>query len=98
MHIINVQKSSKAGTSTYYKSNEGLMVLLEKRLQSVKSFKLEMACVSKYLKYYPAEEVDFFCEHHSMEAIAKDIENDYVSVLKIDGNIVTIQVVKRHIL
>lgn len=37
---------------------------------------------------YPIEVVDFFCEHHSMEAIAKDIENSYVSVLKIDENIV----------
>ncbi|MEY8433994.1 GNAT family N-acetyltransferase [Lachnospiraceae bacterium 48-42] len=41
-----------------------------------------------YPKYYPIEVVDFFCEHHSMEAIAKDIENGYVSVLKIDENIV----------
>lgn len=38
-----------------------------------------------YPKYYPAEVVKFFCEHHSKCAIAKDIENDYVSVLKIDG-------------
>ena len=41
-----------------------------------------------YPKYYPVEVVDFFCEHHSMEAIAQDIEKCYVSVLKIDGNIV----------
>ncbi len=41
-----------------------------------------------YPKYYPAEVVDFFCEHHSMDAISKDIENGYVSVLKIDGNII----------
>ena len=41
-----------------------------------------------YPKYYPAEVVDFFCEHHSKDAIAKDIENGYVSVLKIDGSIV----------
>ena len=41
-----------------------------------------------YPKYYPVEVVDFFCEHHSMEAIAKDIENGSVSVLKIDENIV----------
>ena len=41
-----------------------------------------------YPKYYPTEVVDFFCEHHSKDAIAKDIENGYVSVLKIDGNIV----------
>ena len=39
-----------------------------------------------YPKYYPTEVVDFFCEHHSKDAIAKDIENGYVSVLKIDGN------------
>lgn len=41
-----------------------------------------------YPKYYPIEVVDFFCEHHSKNAIEKDIENSYVSVLKIDGNIV----------
>lgn len=41
-----------------------------------------------YPKYYPAEVVDFFCKHHSMDAIAKDIVNGYVSILKIDGNIV----------
>lgn len=32
-----------------------------------------------YPKYYPAEVVDFFCEHHSKDAILKDIENGYVS-------------------
>lgn len=41
-----------------------------------------------YPKYYPAEVVDFFCEHHSKDAVLNDIENGYVSVLKIDGNIV----------
>ena len=41
-----------------------------------------------YPKYYPIEVVDFFCGHHNMEAIAKDIENDYVSVLKINEKIV----------
>lgn len=41
-----------------------------------------------YPKYYPKEVVDFFCEHHSMNAIEKDIENGYAGVLKIDGNIV----------
>lgn len=41
-----------------------------------------------YPKYYPAEVVGFFCELHSKEAIRKDIENGYASVLKIDGNIV----------
>lgn len=41
-----------------------------------------------YPKYYPAEVVDFFCKLHNSDAIAKDIENGYVSVLKIDGNIV----------
>lgn len=43
---------------------------------------------SVYPKYYPVEVVDFFSEHHSMDAIKKDIEKGYVSVLKIDGNIV----------
>lgn len=41
-----------------------------------------------YPKYYPAEVVIFFCGYHSKSAIAKDIENGYVSVLKIDGKIV----------
>lgn len=41
-----------------------------------------------YPKYYPAEVVDFFCKIHNREAIAKDIENGYVGVLKIDGTIV----------
>ena len=41
-----------------------------------------------YPKYYPMEVVDFFCEHHSEDAIEKDIKNGYVSVLKIDGTIV----------
>lgn len=41
-----------------------------------------------YPKYYPAEVVDFFCELHSKDTISKDIENGYVSVLKIDEKIV----------
>jgi len=41
-----------------------------------------------YPKYYPMEVVDFFCGHHSEDAIEKDIKNGYVSVLKIDGTIV----------
>lgn len=41
-----------------------------------------------YPKYYPAEVVDFFCKLHNREAIAKDIENGYVSVLKTEENIV----------
>ncbi len=40
-----------------------------------------------YPKYYPAEVVDFFCEHHSKAAILNDIKNGYVNVLKIDENI-----------
>lgn len=41
-----------------------------------------------YPKHYPVEVVDFFCEHHSMEAVAKDVEDGCVSVLKVDGEIV----------
>lgn len=41
-----------------------------------------------YPKYYPTEVVDFFCEHHSKEAISKDIANGDVSVLKVEGKIV----------
>ena len=51
-----------------------------------------------YPKYYPAEVVDFFCKHHSREAILKDIENGDVSVLKIDGKIIaTGCFVEKHI-
>ena len=32
--------------------------------------------------------MEFFCELHSKEAIKRDIENGYVSVLKIDGNMI----------
>lgn len=41
-----------------------------------------------YPKYYPMEVVDFFCKHHSEDAILKDIESGHVSVLKIDGEII----------
>jgi GNAT superfamily N-acetyltransferase len=41
-----------------------------------------------YPKYYPAEVVDFFCEHHSKAAIKKDIEDGFVSILKVDEKIV----------
>lgn len=41
-----------------------------------------------YPKYYPTEVVDFFCAHHSKDAIAKDIESGCAGVLKIDGKIV----------
>lgn len=41
-----------------------------------------------YPQYYPMEVVDFFSEHHNKEAIAKDIEKGYVSVLKVDEKIV----------
>lgn len=41
-----------------------------------------------YPKYYPMEVVDFFCQHHSRDAIAEDIKNGYISVLKIDGTII----------
>lgn len=41
-----------------------------------------------YPKFYPVEVVDFFSNLHSMDAIRNDIENGYVSVLKIDGKIV----------
>ena len=34
-----------------------------------------------YPKYYPEEVVDFFCEHHSLENILRDIENGVVGVL-----------------
>lgn len=41
-----------------------------------------------YPKYYHKEVVDFSCTLHSKEAIAKDIENGCVGVLKQDGRIV----------
>lgn len=41
-----------------------------------------------YPKYYLKEVVDFFCEHHSKEAIEKDIEKGYVGTLKVNDEIV----------
>ena len=34
-----------------------------------------------YPKYYPKEVVNFFCEHHCRENIAKDIENGNINIL-----------------
>lgn len=41
-----------------------------------------------YPKYYPKEVVDFFCELHSRENIAKDIENGNAGILLADNQIV----------
>ncbi|MCD7837255.1 MAG: GNAT family N-acetyltransferase [Lachnospiraceae bacterium] len=41
-----------------------------------------------YPKYYPAEVVDFFSEHHNKNVIEQDIDNGNVSVLKVDDEIV----------
>ncbi len=41
-----------------------------------------------YPKYYPEEVVDFFCRHHNLKAITKDVENGNVSVLIVDGKII----------
>lgn len=41
-----------------------------------------------YPKYYPAEVVDFFCELHNKDAIAKDIENGCVKILEVDDKMI----------
>lgn len=41
-----------------------------------------------YPKYYPKEVVDFFCELHSRENIAKDIESGKAGILLVDEQIV----------
>lgn len=41
-----------------------------------------------YPKYYPQEVVDFFCEFHNMENVAKDIENGKVGILLENDQIV----------
>lgn len=41
-----------------------------------------------YPKYYPKEVVDFFCEHHCRENIAKDVKDGVVGVLLVDDEIV----------
>lgn len=41
-----------------------------------------------YPKYYPKEVVDFFCELHNRENIAKDIENGNVGILVVNDQIV----------
>jgi GNAT superfamily N-acetyltransferase len=40
-----------------------------------------------YPKYYPKEVVDFFCQHHNLENIQKDIENQRVGLL-VDNQII----------
>lgn len=44
--------------------------------------------VTVYPKYYPKEVVDFFCEHHSLENIVKDIKNGSVGILLKDNTMV----------
>ena len=41
-----------------------------------------------YPKYYPKEVVDFFCELHCCENIARDIESGFVGILRVDNEIV----------
>lgn len=41
-----------------------------------------------YPKYYPVEVVDFFCEHHCKENIAKDVEDGRVGILTVDDSMV----------
>ena len=41
-----------------------------------------------YPKYYPAEVVDFFCEHHCKENIARDVNDGKVGLLVVDKTIV----------
>lgn len=41
-----------------------------------------------YPKYYPTEVVDFFCEHHCKENIAKDIADERVGVLVVNNAMV----------
>ena len=51
-----------------------------------------------YHRYYPTEVVEFFCAHHSRDAILKDIAHGDVSVWKVDGKIVaTGSFVENHI-
>lgn len=52
-------------------------------------FKLVQDTITNvYPKYYPKEVVDFFCSHHSMENISRDIKNGCVGILLCDGQIV----------
>lgn len=41
-----------------------------------------------YPKFYPQEVVNFFCNHHSPDAIKKDIAEGKVSVLIVDGKMI----------
>lgn len=41
-----------------------------------------------YSKYYAPGVVDFFCNHHSLERIAEDIEKGIVYIIHEDGEIV----------
>ena len=41
-----------------------------------------------YPQYYPKEVVDFFSDLHSKENILKDIEDELVGILQVDGECV----------
>lgn len=41
-----------------------------------------------YPKYYPKEVVDFFCEHHSLDNIQKDVSNGVIGFLMDNGTMV----------
>lgn len=58
------------------KETEQITVLVQETIRTV------------YPKYYPKEVVDFFCELHCYESIAKDIERGLVGVLRVDNEIV----------
>lgn len=52
-------------------------------------YKLVKATIKTiYPKYYPAEVVDFFCEHHCRENIAKDVKDGRVGILVVNNVIV----------
>lgn len=78
---LQVENSDSQGKRMEYikatdKNIDGVFNIVQTTVQSI------------YPKYYPKEVVDFFCEHHNRENIAKDIENGNVGILVVNNHIV----------
>ena len=66
------QKFEEYGMNYIQASSEHLETIYRLTQDTIRSI---------YPSYYPKEVVDFFCSHHSREAIQSDIENKNVWIL-----------------
>lgn len=73
------QKFEEYGMNYIQASSEHLETIYRLTQDTIRSI---------YPSYYPKEVVDFFCSHHSREAIQSDIENKNVWILFVNDTIV----------